>query len=70
MHYYISNHDYYLDIPSKLIKTAMEITGAKTKSQVIILALEELLVRKKRAKLLTFKGKLDLDINLDTLRAR
>ncbi|MCP4460317.1 MAG: type II toxin-antitoxin system VapB family antitoxin [Cytophagales bacterium] len=59
-----------LDIPESLVTDAMEITGTKTKSQVIRKALEELILRQKRLKLLTFKGKVDLSIDLDSLRKR
>jgi len=59
-----------LDLPNELIKAAMEISGAKTKSQVIKEALEDMIARNKRAKLLTFRGKIDLNIDLDTLRDR
>lgn len=59
-----------LDIPEDLINEAMKITGAKTKSQVIKEALEEQIKKAKRQRLLNFKGKLDLDIDLDATRDR
>ena len=59
-----------LDLPEELLKEAMKISGAKTKSEVIKLALNEQINRHKRLKLLSFKGKIDLEIDLDTLRAR
>ena len=59
-----------LDIPEDLIKTAMEVTGAKTKSQLIRKALESMINHQKQVNLLTFKGKIDLKIDLDTLRKR
>lgn len=59
-----------LDIPEKLMEEAMELTGAKTKSQLIREALEAQIAGIKRKRLLTMKGTLDLDIDLDTLRRR
>lgn len=59
-----------LDIPNDLILKVMEITGAKTKSEAIRSALEALIIGEKRKRLLLYKGKLDLNINLDDLRKR
>ncbi|AWW31653.1 type II toxin-antitoxin system VapB family antitoxin [Echinicola strongylocentroti] len=50
-----------LDIPEKLIREAMELTGARTKSQLIREALEAQVQQIKRKRLLTFKGAIDLD---------
>ncbi|MDA0196439.1 MAG: type II toxin-antitoxin system VapB family antitoxin [Bacteroidetes bacterium] len=59
-----------LDLPQQLIEEAMELTGSKTKSRLIVDALEELIKRSKRKRILNFKGKIDLDIDLNTLRDR
>ena len=59
-----------LDLPEELIKEAMKITGSKTKSALIKEALEAQIKRIKRKRLRTFKGKIDLDIDLDSLRNR
>ena len=59
-----------LDIPANLIEEAMKVTGAKTKSQLIKMALEEQILKAKRQRLLTFKGVIDLDIDLDVSRDR
>lgn len=59
-----------LDIPEKLIDEAMRETGAKTKSQLIKDALQAQIDLAKRKRLLASKGKIDLDIDLDTLRNR
>lgn len=59
-----------LDLPEELIKEAMKITGSKTKSALIKEALEAQIKRIKRKRLLSFKGKIDLDIDLDSLRNR
>jgi fatty acid-binding protein DegV len=59
-----------LDLPASLIAEAMKATHQRTKTAVIVTALEEL-VRKSRIHGITkFKGKVDLDIDLNTLRKR
>jgi Arc/MetJ family transcription regulator len=59
-----------LDIPETLIDEAMKLTGSKTKSQLIKNALKAQIRESKRQKLITLKGSIDLDIDLDTLRDR
>ena len=59
-----------LDIPKKLIDEAMKVTGAKTKSQLIKGALQAEIDRVKRKRLISRKGTVDLDIDLDNLRDR
>lgn len=59
-----------LDIPKKLIDEAMEITGAKTKSQLIKDALKAQINQVKRQRLITLKGTIDFDIDLNSLRDR
>ncbi|NOT83274.1 MAG: type II toxin-antitoxin system VapB family antitoxin [Methylococcaceae bacterium] len=59
-----------LELPDELIQEAMQLTDVKTKAQVIILALQELIKKNKVAELKAFKGKVDLDMNLDELRSR
>ncbi len=59
-----------LDLPEDLIKEAQRLTDAKTKTEVITLALKELIRRESMLKLLEFEGKVDLDLNLDELRQR
>jgi len=59
-----------LDIPNNLVQEAMQITHTKTKTRVIVKALEELIRKSKIAELKNFKGKIDLDIDLDALRDR
>ena len=59
-----------LDIPATLITEAMKLSHQKTKTAVIINALEDF-VRKTRINgLKKYKGKIDLDINLNALRKR
>ncbi|MDF7816878.1 type II toxin-antitoxin system VapB family antitoxin [Runella sp. MFBS21] len=59
-----------IDLPEDLIEEAMRITGSKSKIDAIKKALHELIEREKRLKLLNFKGKVDLDIDLNSLRDR
>ncbi len=59
-----------LDLPADLLKEAMQVTHTKTKTKVIILALEELVRKSTISELKAFKGAVDLDIDLDILRER
>jgi Arc/MetJ family transcription regulator len=59
-----------LDLPQDLVREAMDVTAVKTKTQVIILALEELVRKSKISGLKEFKGQVDLDMDLDALRGR
>ncbi|GJQ59586.1 MAG: type II toxin-antitoxin system VapB family antitoxin [Candidatus Scalindua sp. AMX11] len=59
-----------LDLPEELMQEAMQVAHVKTKTNVIILALKELIRKSKISDLKKFKGKVDLDIDLDVLRGR
>ena len=59
-----------LDLPEDLLNEAMRATNTQTKTKVIITALEELIRKSKISELKTFKGKIDLDIDLNTIRGR
>jgi len=59
-----------LDLPDELIEEAMSITEVKNKTQLIILALQELIKKNKVSELKNFKGKINLNIDIDTLRNR
>ncbi|MBL0010636.1 MAG: type II toxin-antitoxin system VapB family antitoxin [Nitrosomonas sp.] len=59
-----------LDLPENLLNEAMRVTHAETKTAVIVLALEELIRKSKISDLKKFKGKIELDINLDEIRVR
>ena len=59
-----------LDLPENLLIEAMKATNIKTKTKVIITALEELIRKNRIAGLKKFKGKLDLDIDMNKLRGR
>ncbi len=55
-------------IDDKLIKKAQEYTGLKTKKEVIHYALQELVKRKERKKILDLAGKLRWEGNLARMR--
>jgi Arc/MetJ family transcription regulator len=59
-----------LDLPDDLINKAMKATKIKTKTRVITAALEDLIRKSKITGLKKYKGKVDLDIDLNALRGR
>ena len=59
-----------IDISEDLINEAMEITNIKTKKELITLALEELIRKNKIKQIKDFKGKIDINIDLNTMRER
>ena len=59
-----------LDLPEDLIQEAMQVANVKTKTKVIVMALEELVQKSRIAGLKKYKGKIDLDLDLNTLRGR
>ena len=59
-----------LDLPDNLLNEAMKVTRIKTKTKVIITALEQLIRRAQLSEIKDFKGKINLDIDLETIRGR
>ncbi|MGD8553694.1 MAG: type II toxin-antitoxin system VapB family antitoxin [Anaerolineales bacterium] len=59
-----------LDLPEDLLNEAMRATHSNTKTAVIIKALEELVRKSKISDLKNYKGKIDLEMNLDEIRDR
>ncbi|MFZ5860003.1 MAG: type II toxin-antitoxin system VapB family antitoxin [Spirochaetota bacterium] len=59
-----------LDLPENLLQEAMVLTKIKTKTQVIKTALENLIQKEKIKGIKRYYGKVDLGIDLDTLRDR
>ena len=59
-----------LDLPNELIDEAMQITHAKSKTDLIKLALTNIIQQEKINKLINFHGAIDLDIDLNSLRKR
>lgn len=59
-----------IDLPDALVEEAMKLSHQKTKTAVLIAALEDF-VRKKRIQgLRKFRGRIDIDLDLDKLRKR
>ncbi len=59
-----------LDLPKELLDEAMKATDIKTKTKVIITALEELIRKSKLSDIKKYKGQIDLDIDLNDIRGR
>jgi len=59
-----------LDLPEDLLNEAMEVTRMNTKTSVIIKALEELLQKSKISGLKKYRGKVELNIDLNEIRDR
>ena len=59
-----------LDLPETLIEEAMILTNSQTKTEVIKTALVSLIQKEKIKDIKNFYGKLDLEIDLNTLRKR
>ncbi len=59
-----------IDIPENLIKEAMRVTKAPTKTALIKQALHEIIQRNKIKSLKDYKGKIDIDIDLNAIRDR
>jgi Arc/MetJ family transcription regulator len=59
-----------LDLPEELMQKAMSLVQIKTKTQVIILALQELIRKAELSELKKFKGKINLEIDLNQIRDR
>lgn len=59
-----------LDLPEDLVTKAMKATNIKTKTKVIITALEQLIRKSKISEIKSYKGQVDLEIDLDAIRGR
>lgn len=59
-----------LNLSEKLLAEGLKVTHLKTKTELITTAVRELILKHKLASLKKFKGKIDLKIDLDTLRER
>ena len=59
-----------VDIPEALINETLKMAHAKTKTKLIKPALENLIQKNKIRELKKFRGKLDLEIDLNALRKR
>jgi len=59
-----------LDLPGPLVEEAMKLSHHRTKTAVVISALEDFVRRARIQGLREFRGKVDLDMDLDALRDR
>jgi hypothetical protein len=59
-----------LDLPEDLLDEAMKTSGINTKTHVIIAALKDLIRKSKLTGLKEFRGKVDLGIDMSSLRGR
>lgn len=59
-----------LDLPADLVTEAMKVSHQRTKTAVIVTALEEYVRRKRIQGLRNYRGKVDLDVDLNALRKR
>ena len=59
-----------LDLPEKLVEEAMKTTHIAKKTDLIKVALQNLIQKEKSKNLKEYFGKVDLDIDLDTMRNR
>ena len=59
-----------LELPDALVNEAMFLTKISTKTELIKVALENIIQREKIRELTDYFGKLNLDIDIDKLRNR
>ena len=59
-----------LDLPAKILKEAMDTARSDDENEVVIKALKEMIRKNKISEIKKYKGKVDLDIDLDKLRNR
>ena len=59
-----------LDLPEALVTEAMKASHQATKTAVIITALQDLVRKNRLQQLSRFKGRVDLDVDLDAVRKR
>jgi len=59
-----------LDLPESLLNEAMKVSHQKTKTAVIISALNDLIRKNKLQQLRAFRGKVDINLDLNRLRKR
>jgi hypothetical protein len=59
-----------LDLPMNLLNKAIKLSNQRTKTAVIIEALEEFIRKQRIQGLKKFKGKVKLDVDLNVLRNR
>lgn len=59
-----------LDLPEALLRDAMKASHQKTKTAAIITALQDLVRKSRLQELRRFRGRVDVDLDVNTLRKR
>jgi hypothetical protein len=59
-----------LDLPNELVKEAMAITHIATKTDLIKMALQSLIQKEKSKSIKEYYGKIDIEIDLNSMRKR
>ena len=59
-----------IDIPEDLIREAMKVTKAPIKTALIKSALNDIIQKNKIKSLKNYKGKIDIEIDLNSIRDR
>jgi len=59
-----------LDLPDALMRDAMAASHQRTKTAVIITALQDLVRKNRLQELRRYKGRVDIDVDLSALRKR
>ena len=59
-----------LDLPDVLMQAAMKASHKKTKTAVIITALQDLVRKNRLQALRQFRGRVDIDLDLNAVRKR
>lgn len=59
-----------INLPEDLIKKALKLSRCRTKTALFKMALENIILKEEVTGIKDFKGKIDLDIDLDTIRDR
>ncbi|HLF87214.1 MAG TPA: type II toxin-antitoxin system VapB family antitoxin [Nitrospiria bacterium] len=57
-----------IDLNDKLVAEGMKITGCKSKKELVALALEELVAKKSRKKILELEGKIKWTGDINEMR--
>lgn len=59
-----------LDIPEELVEEARKLLGFKSKTDTVVVSLQELIRRKRIEKLKSLAGTIELEIDVPTSRRR
>lgn len=59
-----------INLPDDLVENALRLSQCRTKTALFSLALRNLVQQSETVKLKNYKGKLNLDLDLDQLRQR